>query len=140
MKKTVKLLSFILALTMILAIPVAAQEQTPYASNYFAQHSAYFANETSSSFQVWFDVTARRGMTELGVDHITIERSSDGSNWKPVATYDKDDHSNLIAYNTGDHCSYITYTSVLPGFQYRAYVEFYAKDSSGSAYYGDYAD
>lgn len=140
MKRFIKLVSLIMALSLCLALPVAADQGTTYGSNYFVSFSTYIANRTSSSFQVWFDVSAKRGMQELGVDYITVERSSDGVNWSAVATYKRSDHSNLIDYNTSNHCSYITYRSVLPGYQYRAHVEFYAKDSTGRAYQSALAD
>lgn len=140
MKRFAKTVCLILALLLCLAVPAAAQETVPYASSHFMSFSCYFANETSTSFQVWFDVSAKRGMTELGVDYITVERSSDGVNWTPVKTYSRSSYSNLVAYNTSNHCSYVTYSNVQSGYQYRAYVEFYAKDSSGTAYQGFIAD
>lgn len=133
MKRFAKYLCLILALSMCLAIPVAAAEEVaPYASNFFMSRDAYLWRTSDTSFQAWFEVTAVRGMTELGAKYIDIERSSDGVNWRVVKTYDRDDFSNLIKYNTVNHCSYVTFTEMEPGYQYRMYVELYAKDSSGN--------
>ena len=79
-------------------------------------------------------------MAEFGVVYIYIERSTVGVNWTAVKTYDKDDYSNMVATNTVNHSGTITYNNKQSGYQYRAYVEFYAKNSSGSkGYSGAYA-
>lgn len=133
MKRFVKCLCLLLALSMLLAIPVAAAEEgSPYASNFFGSRDAYLWRTSDTTFQAWFEVTAMRGMAELGAKYIDIERSSDGVNWRVVETYDRDDFSNLIAYNTSNHCSYVTFSEMEPGYQYRMYVSLYAKDSSGA--------
>lgn len=139
MRNIIKLTALVLTFAMILVVPVSAEEVSPYASNYFMSHSAYFGGSTSTSFQVWFNVTAVNIMSELGVNYIDIERSSDGVNWSVVKTYDKDDYSSLIAYNTHYHSGHVTYSNRQSGYQYRAYVDFYAKNSSGTASYGAYA-
>lgn len=141
MNRLIKFTCLVLTLSIILALPVAAAvaEDAPYSSRYFGSHSTYLVNVSTSSFQVWFDVTAVSTMTQLGVDSIDIERSSDGVNWSVVKTYTRSSYSNLIGSNTADHCSYVTYSNKQSGYQYRAYVEFYAKNSSGSAKSGAYA-
>lgn len=139
MKSAIKFLSLLLALSMCLVFPVSAEEISPYASNYFMAHSTYLGNGTSTSFRVWFNVTAVSTMTKLGVSYIDIEESSDGVNWSVVKTYDMDDYGNLIGNNTHYHSGYVTYSSRQSGYQYRAYVKFYAKNSSGTATYGAYA-
>jgi len=140
MKRFTKILCMTLAILMSLSITAAAAEVTPRASAYFSSYDTYLWETSSTSFQVWFEITAVRGMTELGVDSIEIERSSDGVNWTVVKTYDRDDYSNLIATNTAYHGGHVTYSNRQSGYQYRAYVDFYAKNSSGGrGYYGAYA-
>lgn len=132
MKRLVKFLCLILALSFCLALPVAAEEAAPYASNFFGSRDAYLWRTSSTSCQAWFEVTAMRGMDELGAQFIEIEESSDGVNWSVVATYNRSGYSNLIAYNTSDHCSYVTFSKMKPDCQYRMYVRLYAKDSNGN--------
>lgn len=133
MKRFVKCLCLVLALSLCLALPAAAAEETaPYASNFFGSRDAFLHQTSSTSFQAWFEVTALRGMAELGAQYIDIERSSDGVNWYVVKTYDRSSYSNLIKYNTGDHCSYVTFTGMESGYQYRMYVRLWAKDSNGN--------
>jgi hypothetical protein len=115
-----------------MAVPVAAEEAAPYGSRFFVSRDAYLWRTSSTSCQAWFEITAVRGMTELGAEYIDIERSSDGVNWRVVKTYDRDDFSNLIKYNTSDHCSYVTFTDMEPGYQYRMYASLYAKSFRGN--------
>jgi hypothetical protein len=116
-----------------LAIPVAAQETTPYASSYFMSRDAFLWRTSSTSCQAWFEVTAVRGMAELGAMYIDIEESSDGVNWYVVETYYRSNNSNMMAYNTSDHCSYVTFSEMKPGYQYRMYVSLYAKGTDGNS-------
>ena len=139
MKRFIKCISLVLIFVMLMAIPVSAKEVSPYSSNYFMAHSAYLWNVSSTSFQVCFNVTAVGTMSKLGVNYIDVERSSDGINWSVVKTYTQSDYSNLIASNTHSHSSYVTYSNKQSGYQYRAYVDFYAKNSNGTASYGTYA-
>ena len=139
MKRFVRFMCLVLVFTMCLAIPVGAEEIAPYSSNYFMSYNAYLSGETSTSFEVWFSVTALRRMDKLGVEYIDIERSSDGSNWTIVKTYDSDDYPSLMATNTASHAGHVTYTNKQSGYQYRAYVKFYAKDGNNSGVLGAYA-
>ena len=132
MKRFATFLCLILALSVCPAIPAAAEEPATYSSRYFGSRDAYLHRTSDTSFQAWFEVTAVRGMAELGAEYIDIERSSDGVNWYVVETYDRDDYSNLIAYNTGNHCSYVTFSDMESGYQYRMYVSLYAEDSNGN--------
>lgn len=139
MKKSIRFLSLFLAVVLLLAIPVSAAEISPYASNYFMGYGAYLEEATSSSFEVWFTVTAVGTLEKLGVNYIDIERSSDGVNWSVVKTYTKESYSNLVASNAYYHSGHVTYTNKQSGYQYRAYVDFYAKNGSGTASTGTYA-
>ena len=144
MKRFVKCLCLILAMSFCLAIPAAAEEAAPYGSSFFMSRDAYLWRTSSTSCQAWFEITAIRGMAELGADYIEIERSSDGVNWSYVTTFDSSDYSNMIANNTSNHCSYVTFSKMEPGYQYRMYVNLYAKDSNGniatSGAYGYFAN
>ena len=144
MKRLIKCLCLILAMSFCLAIPAVAEEAAPYASNHFGSRDAYLWRTSSTSCEVWFEVTAVRGMTELGARYIDIEESSDGVNWYVVKTYDRSNYSNQIKYNTVNHTSYVTFNEMKPGYQYRMYVSLFAKDSNSntasSGAYGDFVN
>lgn len=140
MKKVyIRIVSLILIFAMLVPVAASATEVSPYASSYFMSHSTYLREASSTSFKVWFTVTAVGRMTKLGVNYIDIERSSDGVNWTVVKTYTKESYSNLVASNTTYHSGSVTYSNMSSGYQYRAYVDFYAQNSSGTASYGAYA-
>ena len=139
MKRFIQCVSLLLIMAICFTIPVAAAEEiSPKASSYFGGFGAYLWKVSSNQFQVWFDVTAVGGMSELGASTIKVQRSSDNSNWTTVQTYTKESYSTMINKNTSDHNSYVTYYNATSGNYYRAYVEFYAKNYSGGRGYADY--
>ena len=135
MKRLSQTVCLLLVCALILSVPAFATEVSPWASNYFLRHSCYIDEISSTSFEVWFEVTAIRGMDKLGVSEIKIQRSTDRDNWSTVETYSMDDYSNLICEDTGTHSGYVTYSSATSGYYYRAKVTFYAKDGNNTAEY-----
>lgn len=139
MKRFTQIVCLLLVLATCLIIPaMAVEEAVPRSSRFFSSFSAYLYHTSSTQFQIWFNVTATGMMDELGVNSIEVQRSTDNSNWEYVKTYTKEEYENLVVSDTFDHSSYVT-CSKASGYSYRAYVEFYAKDSSGTGYYGYYA-
>lgn len=139
MKRFAQVVSLILIFSLVLAIPAFAAEAAPRASNYFGSHSVYLNRVSSTKLEVCFSVTAVGGMDELGASTIIVQRSSDGTNWEDMKTYTKDAYTNMIAKDTGFHSSSVSYTCT-SGYSYRAYIQFYAKKGTGTAYYSDYSD
>lgn len=139
MKRFTQVICLILVLSVMLAVPAAAAEITPYASRYFGSHSCYLYRVSGATFQVWFDVTGVRTMNEIGASTIKVQRSTDQVNWTTVQTYTKAANSQMICANTVAHASCVTHYGT-SGYYYRALVEFYAKDASGSAYFSLYTN
>lgn len=138
MKRFSQCVCILLVLILILATPAfAAESSTLRSSDYFVASSVYLWEISSTQFQVWFEVTATGRMDELGVSVIKVQRSTDTDSWTTVRTYYKEDYSNMICKNTSEHSDCVTYT-YSSGYYYRAYVELYAKNSEGTAYYGCY--
>ena len=132
MRRFIRCVSLIMIAAILLAIPVSAAENgDTRASSYFGCSSVYLYKTSALTFEAWFDVTAIRGMEELGARTIKIQRSEDGESWIDVKIFSRDSYSNLICTNTARHASYVTYTGT-PGYYYRAYIVLYAKDSNGS--------
>ena len=132
MKRFIKIVCIVLALSTLMMIPVSAEtEITPRASNYFHSFSTYIYKTSATKFQVWFDVVAVTGMDKLGVSEIRIQRSSDNSNWSTMFTCYPEYYPQMLDYNTAEHGSYVPYTGST-GYYYRALVVFYAKNSSGT--------
>lgn len=138
MKKFLQTVSILMvAVIMFTTTAFASESANPRASNYFAMTSTYIDRYSDNSLEIWFDVTAVDGMSELGVRYIELQKSTDKSNWTTVKTYDKADYSQMICKNTVAHADCVTYQGS-SGYYYRAYVEFYAKNSSGTGVYSRY--
>lgn len=137
MKRFTRLVCLFLAMSLLFAVPVFAAEEeeaSTWGSSYFLTYDAYLYKTTSTKFQVWFEVTARSGMDELGTSKIIVQRSSDGSTWSNMFTYYPDYYSQMIKENTSINTNYVPYTGTT-GYYYRAKVTFYAKNSNGTAEY-----
>lgn len=130
MKLFSRLICMLLIVSMMLVVPANAAVQ---GSDFFVSHSCYLWETSSTSFEVWFSVTAVDGMDMLGASEIRVQRSTDRSNWETVATY-----YDVYNYNTSSSSGHVTYSSVQPGYYYRARVTFFAENYSGTASYTDY--
>ena len=131
MKRFSRMVSLLLAVLMVLAVPAAALEnENARASSFFASSDVYLYQTSSTKFQAWFEVTALDGMDKLGASEIKIQESSDGTNWTTVKTCTMANYSNLICENTGFHGSYVSYTGTI-GKYYRAKITLYAENSTG---------
>ena len=140
MKRFLRIVSAILAMAALMAVPAqAAETVTPRGSSYFGAACTYLWHVSGTTFEVWFDVTGVRGMDEIGASSIAIQRSTDGQSWTTVKTFSKSSYPSMVDKNTGCHASYVTYTGST-GYYYRARVTIYAKDSNGSAFDYWYTD
>lgn len=135
MKRLSQILCMILVCAMIFSTTAfAAEVPDPRGSNFFMSSSVYFWHASGSQYQIWFDVTAVGGMDELGAREIKVQRSTDLENWTTVKTYTKASYPQMTTTSgTGDYMNYVTYNAT-SGYAYRAVVELYAKNSTGSAY------
>ena len=134
MNRFVRIICLLLVFSMIAAVPCYAVEQEQRASNFFSSFKAYCYESSSTQLAVYFSVFAVNTMDELGASTIKVQRSSDGSNWTTVKTFTKASYPQMTDTNTFAHATtlYCTKTS---GYYYRAYVEFYAKNSTGTGKY-----
>lgn len=139
MKRFTRLACFLLAFVLVLAIPAYATEQSQRASHFFSSFKAYCYESTSGDLAVYFKVLATGTMDELGASLIKVQRSSDGSNWTTVKTFTKESYPQMKNTNVSAHATTL-YCSKTSGYYYRAYVEFYAKNSTGTGYYYYYTD
>lgn len=131
MKRFSRMVSLLLVVVMVLAVPVAATEnENARASSFFGSSDVYLYQVTSTKFEAWFEVTALGGMDKLGASEIKIQESSDGENWTTVKTCTMSNYSNLICNNTASHASYVSYTGTV-GKYYRAKITLYAENSTG---------
>ncbi len=136
MKKIIRFICIILACSLIFVVPAQAESVVESrGSAFFASYGTDLYKTSSSSFQIWFDVTANAGntMQVLGVSEIIVYRSADQQSWTKMRTYTMDNYTQMVAQNTTSHDGYVTYNYATTGYYYRAYITFYAKNSSGIA-------
>ena len=133
MKQIIRIVSVVLVAVMLLPLSAYA-EGISRASNFFVETSTYIDKVSGTTFEVWFDVTAKSLMDELGTSTIKIQRSSDRTNWTTMKTFSKDSYSQMIDEDTVWHGDCVTYTGTA-GYYYRAKVTFYAKNDSGIGEY-----
>ena len=130
MKKFVRIICFLLVVSTLVAIPAYATEQSERASLFFSAYRAYCYAASSTKIEVNFYVVGASIMDELGASRILVQRSSDQTNWTTVKTFSSANYGDMIATNRGTHGATLSCT-VASGYYYRAYVTFYAKNSSG---------
>ena len=137
MKRFIRVLSLTIVVCMLIAIPGFAVEQEQRASSFFSAYKAYCYHSSSNQIGIYFSVLGVGGMDEIGANVVKVQRSSDGTNWSTVKTFYKSTYSQMTGSNTGAHATTL-YCTKTAGFYYRAYVEFYAKNSSGTGSLGYY--
>lgn len=134
MKKSLRIICLVLVVSLLLAVPVSADTgNLARGSAFFGAHDTYIYKVSSSGFQIWFDVTATSRMDKLGVWEIELDRSPDGEDWELIKTYNRLVYTQMLCDDTYAHGGYVPYANAISGYYYRAYVTFYAKDSTGSA-------
>lgn len=133
MKKFTRFICLALVLCVFLAIPAQAQSTVePRGSAFFSAYGTDLYKASSTSFEIWFDVDSNVAtMDVLGVSEIIVYRSADQQSWTEMRIYDMEDYPEMVDDNTASHAGYVTYNYATPGYYYRAYITFYAKNSTG---------
>lgn len=132
MKRFTRCICFLLVCVMMVSTTAfAAEMPDSRASNFFMASSVYFWNTSGRNYEIWFDVTAVGTMQKLGVSEITVQRSTDNSNWTTVKNYYMADYPQMTTTNTGHYANCVSFTAT-SGYSYRAIVYLYAKNSSGT--------
>lgn len=139
MKRFIRYACIALVVAILAAVPIRAEAADTRASSFFASYDSFLWKTSSRTFEVWFDVNACNWMDEIGVSSIKVQRSSDGESWTTMKTYQSEYFPQMICEDTASHTGCVSYTGT-PGYYYRAYVTFYAKNSTGTGIRFDYAE
>ena len=131
MKRMIRTICILVAIALILPTAAFAEESSTLSSAYFTEIQAFLSKKSNLGFEIWFDVTATRGMDVLGVFEIRLQRSSNNANWTTVKTYTPEDYPQLQETNTGSVTNCVSYAAIWPGY-YRAEVTFYAERAGGT--------
>ena len=132
MKKFVRLVCMMLACSLLLAVPAKAAAEDTRASIFFSSYGVDLDKTSSTSFDIWYDVTANAAIMDvLGVSEILLYKSADAQSWQEIKMYSMNAYAGMVAYNTTSHDGYVSYNFATPGYYYTAYVTFYATNSRG---------
>lgn len=140
MKRLIRITCIIMAMVLLFAVPVYAEEASTWSSSYISSYDSYLWKSSDNQFQIWFDITGMGKMDEIGVSQIKVQRrASSSDDWVTMKTYLPSSYPEMIRENSAGYYHYVTYTGT-PGYYYRAVVTFYAKKGNGSGKIVDYAE
>lgn len=136
MKRFIRCIALCLVMSVLLVTPAfAAESNNLRSSDFFLKSSVYLSTVSGNTFKVTFNVTATDIMDELGASMIIVQRrASSSDSWQNVKTYYPSSYAQMIDYDQVTHAASVTYYGT-SGYQYRAYVELYAKNSAGNVGY-----
>lgn len=136
MKRFIRCVCLVLVLALTLPIAAFAEKQEDTSSTYsyyFSSYSTWITKITDRTMQIGFELVTRGAMDELGASSIVLQCSTNGtSGWSDVKTFTPDKYAQMLDYDSGSHMECVNYTGD-SGYYYRAYVTFYARNSSGFA-------
>ena len=140
MRRIVRCICIVLALSFMLAIPVSANsDDNQRASMFFSVYSVYIAENGGTYFQACYSVTGKNTMQEIGATWMEIQESDDGVVWTTVRTVTTEFYPQMICYNTIGHSWWFGY-SATSGKCYRLEVNLWAKNSLGTGERTVYSD
>ncbi len=128
----VLVLSFVMPIPSYAAVPDTVE---PLASDYLISYTTYIGSVGDGKVQVWFRVTGKGFLSDIGALTIRLYESTDNENWYWVDTFRHDTYSNMLSHNDSHHMSYVEYEGV-SGRYYKAYVTIWAGNgTSGDTRY-----
>lgn len=131
MKRLTKGICVLLVCVMVLStVAIAAEPVEPRGSDFFAYSCVYFWRKTGQTYEIWFDVTTKGIMQEVGARKIIVQRSTDGENWVTARTILKEDYPHMTTLDDFQYTNCVTFAAT-NGYCYRAVVYLYARNSTG---------
>ena len=128
----VLVLSFVMPMPSYAAVPDIVE---PLASDYLISYTSYIGPVGGGKVQVWFRVTGKGYLSDIGVLTIRLYESTDNENWYWIDSFRHTDYSNMLSHNDSHHMSYVEYEGVA-GRYYKAYVTIWAGNgTSGDTRY-----
>lgn len=129
MKRGIRVIGMILLLAALLSMfAYAENEASPYSSTYLTRYEVSL-ERSGTALEIWFDVTGRYVLPEIGTKTIVLQRSADGLRWTPTKVFSYTDYTNMLVHNQIQHISHVTHTDVSWQY-YRAYVAVYGGDGT----------
>lgn len=129
-KKIVRSISLFFAIIMIISTSSFAIDTR--ASSRIERTATQVKMDTDGNLWVYFSVNAFSIMDDIGASRIAIQRYN-GSSWITECTLTPDDEPEMQASNELWHYATIPYSPKYSGYSYRAVVNIYATDSTGTS-------
>lgn len=131
-KKAARVVAVILALSIFFPGSAFAAANTGKASKYIITYDGYCYWANSTTVQVYFDITAKNYIDQLGATQIRLYESSDLNSWSLVKTFYYTSYSNMMVYNDYTMGSHVDYSNAVSGRHYKATITFIAMNGSDS--------
>ena len=133
-----RLVALILVVIFVVPYPanaVSTNTVAPRASDYLISYTSYICHMGGGELQIWFRVTGAIDCADIGTLSIQLFESIDQVNWTRVATFEHYNEETMLAHDTWQHMSYVTYQGRLLKY-YCAYVCIWGGDeNNGDARY-----
>ena len=129
-KKIVRGMSLLFAILIIISTSAFAMDMR--ASSRIATSSARVRLDADNNLWVYFSINAVSIMDDIGASKIAIQRYS-GSNWITECTLSPEDEPEMQTTDDIWHYATIPYSPKYSGYSYRAVVNIYATDSTGTS-------
>ena len=128
----VLVLSFVMPISSYAAVPDTVE---PLASDYLVSYTSYVGPVGGGKVQVWFRVTGKGYLADIGALSVMVYESTDNANWYWVESFLYEDYPNMLSHNDSHYMSYVEYQGVA-GRYYKARVCIWAGDeTTGDARY-----
>ena len=128
-KKFARILSILLCLALLCAIPAYAAEAGTNGSAQISYHQTDLAKGTDGVLYILTSVTTNRLMNKLGTTSVELQQLF-GTRWVTIATYTPEQFPQLMSTNVATHTLVLTYEYSGPTATYRALAHYYAESDT----------
>lgn len=130
MKKNVaRVLSVLLCVALLCAIPAYASEAGTYGSKQIDHHQTELRKGTDGILYIITSVTTNRLMNKLGTTSVELQQFT-GKDWDTIATYTLSQFPEMMETNKATHTLVLTYEYSGPTATYRALAHYYAESDT----------
>lgn len=128
-KQNVRILSILLCLAVLCAVPTHASDVEPCGSAQIAAHQTSLAKGTDGVLYIVTSVTTNRLMNKLGTTSVELQQFT-GKDWDTIATYTLSQFPEMMETNTATHTLVLTFRTSRPTATYRALAHYYAESDT----------
>ena len=128
-KQNVRILSILLCLAVLCAVPTHASDVEPCGSAQIAAHQTSLRKGTDGVLYILTSVTTNRLMNTLGTTSVELQKFID-SDWVTIYTYLPSKFPEMLESNKANHTLVLTYKYSGSTATYRALAHYYAESDT----------